>query len=619
VCDRLKLAGKKLSGRGIALIFAALVSLPALSLSAAPAAAETRSLKLYYIHTKEKAVITFKRNGKYDQKGLQELNRFLRDWRRNQPTKMDPRLFDLVWEVYQRSGAKEYINVVSAFRSPETNGMLRSRTKGVAKNSQHTLGKAMDFYIPGVKLSRLREIAMQMQIGGVGFYPTSGSPFVHLDVGSVRAWPRMSRQDLVRIFPKGNTIHLPADGKPLPGYDQAMADYKRRVSSSSIQVASTAGAGPTSSSSGGKKRTLLSALFGGGDEDEDADSITAPAPEERPAPVVQAQQPVAVASAEPPPGVNIDAPLPLSRPSLNNQQANTGLATALYSPTRNAAQEALQAALPPTPTPATEQFADLGDYKIPVPTLLGPRGMRGDAQAGVLTAAVDPQAAGTSDVMAPIPANRPAVAEALLAAADADVEAQADAADQKEAVLSPIVVAALERSGQSARDSMQHVSTPVPTAPAREDSIADLIQNHPAQTPAPAQAPKKQVASLAPATAARETKPTAAQFGDAFDVRGTVDNGLRAGLPAKGGRPSKQEAAISQEAMSGGGRLTQDLISGWALNKTKGEAPRNVKAPRVVSNRILNNEMTASNTPSGFKQGAGTIDSSRFSTPVRMP
>lgn len=123
------------------------------------------------------------------------------------------------------------------------------------------LGKAMDFYIPGVKLATLREIGMQMQIGGVGFYPTSGSPFVHMDVGGVRAWPRMSRQELVRIFPKGNTLHVPSDGKPLPGYEQALADYKKRVSSSSIQVASSAGSGPASSGGGGKRKTLLQALL----------------------------------------------------------------------------------------------------------------------------------------------------------------------------------------------------------------------------------------------------------------------------------------------------------------------------------------------------------------------
>ncbi|WP_425536805.1 DUF882 domain-containing protein [Ensifer adhaerens] len=205
--------------------------------------AEVRSLKLFFTHTGERATITFKRDGKYDPKGLAQINRFLRDWRRNEPARMDPRLLDLVWEVYQRAGAKDYINIVSAYRSPATNNMLRgrSRSTGVAKNSQHMLGKAMDFYIPGVKLTRLREIAMQMQVGGVGYYPTSGSPFVHLDVGNVRAWPRMSRQELARIFPKGQTLHLPASGGALPGYDQAMADYKRRVKSTSIVAANSAG------------------------------------------------------------------------------------------------------------------------------------------------------------------------------------------------------------------------------------------------------------------------------------------------------------------------------------------------------------------------------------------
>jgi hypothetical protein len=156
---------------------------------------------------------------------------------------MDPRLLDLVWEVYKRSGGKDYIHIVSAYRSPTTNNMLRNRSRstGVAKKSQHMLGKAMDFYVPGVKLSTLRALAMQMQVGGVGYYPTSGSPFVHLDVGNVRAWPRMSRQELARLFPSGQTMHLPADGRPLPGYNQAIANYKKRVGPTSIQIASTAG------------------------------------------------------------------------------------------------------------------------------------------------------------------------------------------------------------------------------------------------------------------------------------------------------------------------------------------------------------------------------------------
>ncbi|MGZ2381464.1 uncharacterized protein YcbK (DUF882 family) [Rhizobium brockwellii] len=223
-------------------ILPALFALPALVGSASFASAEDRALKLFFTHTGERATITYKRDGKFDPKGLAQINRFLRDWRRNEPTRMDPRLLDLVWEVYKRSGGKDYIHIVSAYRSPTTNNMLRNRSRstGVAKKSQHMLGKAMDFYVPGVKLSTLRALAMQMQVGGVGYYPTSGSPFVHLDVGNVRAWPRMSRQELARLFPNGQTMHLPADGRPLPGYNQAVANYKKR-GPSSIQIASTAG------------------------------------------------------------------------------------------------------------------------------------------------------------------------------------------------------------------------------------------------------------------------------------------------------------------------------------------------------------------------------------------
>ncbi|MBZ9790952.1 DUF882 domain-containing protein [Rhizobium sp. 3T7] len=249
-------------------ILPALFALPALAGSTSLASAEDRALKLFFTHTGEKATIIYKRDGRFDPKGLSQINRFLRDWRRNEPTRMDPRLLDLVWEVYKRSGAKNYIHIVSAYRSPATNNMLRnrSRTTGVAKKSQHMLGKAMDFYVPGVKLSTLRALAMQMQVGGVGYYPTSGSPFVHLDVGNVRAWPRMSRQELARIFPNGQTMHLPADGRPLPGYNQAVANYRKRVGPSSIQIASTAGedddaGAPATSSRDRADTSLVTALL----------------------------------------------------------------------------------------------------------------------------------------------------------------------------------------------------------------------------------------------------------------------------------------------------------------------------------------------------------------------
>src|SRR5690606_11049560 len=201
-----------------------------------------------------------------DQAGLKKINNFLRDWRRNEPTKMDPRLLDLVWETYQAVGAKDYIHVVSAYRSPATNSMLRKRSKGVANKSQHMLGKAMDFYIPGVSLKKLRDTGLRMQVGGVGYYPRSGSPFVHLDVGNVRHWPRMSRQELVAVFPNGKTLHVPSDGKPLPGFEAALASYESRKKNGTTALA-LASSSSKSSRSGG----LLSALFGGGaDEEEDS-------------------------------------------------------------------------------------------------------------------------------------------------------------------------------------------------------------------------------------------------------------------------------------------------------------------------------------------------------------
>lgn len=262
-------------------------------ISPSQATAETRSLKLYYVHTGEKAEITFKKNGRYLSDGLKRLNVFLRDWRRNEPTKMDPRLFDLIWQVYRATGSNQYITVVSAYRSPATNNMLRAKSSGVAKKSQHTLGRAMDFFIPGVPLAKLRSIAMRYQLGGVGYYPRSGSPFVHLDVGNVRSWPRMSRRELLALFPDGKTVHLPSDGKPLPGYQQALAMLeKRKAAGGEIMIASN-------SSNSRKKKTLLGALFGGGaDEEEDNNDSAQPA-RATPARAAPARRAPAVAPAQP--------------------------------------------------------------------------------------------------------------------------------------------------------------------------------------------------------------------------------------------------------------------------------------------------------------------------------
>ena len=109
---------------------------------------------------------------------------------------MDPRLFDTVWEVYRESGAER--TDPCEFRLPLARDQRHAppALSAVAKNSQHMQGKAMDFYLPDVSTVRLRAIAMRIQNGGVGYYPNAYTPFVHLDVGSVRAWPRMTRDQL---------------------------------------------------------------------------------------------------------------------------------------------------------------------------------------------------------------------------------------------------------------------------------------------------------------------------------------------------------------------------------------------------------------------------------------
>ncbi len=201
-------------------------------LHTAVANGDTRTISLHHTHRGDDITVTFKRNGRYDEDGLKKLNYFLRDWRTDDATTMDPQLFDAVWEVQREFGIDKKIHIISSYRSPRTNEMLRKRSSGVARHSQHMLGKAMDFFIPGVALDRVREAGLRLQRGGVGFYPTSGSPFVHMDVGSVRHWPRMTREQLARVFPDGRTVHVPLDGKPLSGFALAQADLSKRGSDS---------------------------------------------------------------------------------------------------------------------------------------------------------------------------------------------------------------------------------------------------------------------------------------------------------------------------------------------------------------------------------------------------
>jgi uncharacterized protein YcbK (DUF882 family) len=286
---RLSVCGFFAARVGYACCLAVLVLLFASrALQNAVAEGDTRTISMHHIHTDEDITITYKRDGVYDQAALEKLNWFLRDWRKSEKTAMDPHLIDLAWEVQREAGSKEPIWVVCGYRSPETNAMLRHRSTGVARFSQHMLGHAMDFYIPGVNLEHLREIGLRLARGGVGFYPTSGSPFVHMDTGSIRMWPRMSHEELARVFPDGKTVQIPSDGKPLPGYALALADIQQRGNSpsgSSIDAARHSGVDVgTAVASNEPVQNPFARLLGlkmkTNDEDDDNDSaaVADPAP-----------------------------------------------------------------------------------------------------------------------------------------------------------------------------------------------------------------------------------------------------------------------------------------------------------------------------------------------------
>jgi len=182
-----------------------------------------RSLTIYNIHTKETVTAIFKRNGRFVEAGVEKLNHIMRDYRRNEATRMDPELFDLLWQIHTELGSKAPIHLVSGYRSAETNAMLRRTVGGQAKQSRHILGKAADVHFPDIPLKQLRYSALIQERGGVGYYPTSALPFVHVDTDRVRSWPRLPRYELALLFPSGSTRHAPADGGPITREDVRVA------------------------------------------------------------------------------------------------------------------------------------------------------------------------------------------------------------------------------------------------------------------------------------------------------------------------------------------------------------------------------------------------------------
>ena len=145
-----------------------------------------RTLSFFHTHTGEKLQVVYFRQGNYDSRALADLRVFLADWRDGKQHDFDPKLMDILWQLQQATGSSETWEVISAYRSPKTNEMLRNRGSAVAKKSQHLLGNAIDVRLRGTELDVLHDAARNLKLGGVGYYAKSN--FVHVDTGRVRYW-----------------------------------------------------------------------------------------------------------------------------------------------------------------------------------------------------------------------------------------------------------------------------------------------------------------------------------------------------------------------------------------------------------------------------------------------
>jgi len=151
-----------------------------------PVSNAPRFLRLHNIHTQEKLEAVYFEKGEYVPDAVQALDKVLRDYRTGDVYSINPRLFDTLSSLADKTDAKSHFQVISGYRSPKTNAMLHQRSGEVAKRSLHMDGKAIDIYLEDVALDRVRAAALDLGRGGVGYYPTS--KFVHLDVGPVRRW-----------------------------------------------------------------------------------------------------------------------------------------------------------------------------------------------------------------------------------------------------------------------------------------------------------------------------------------------------------------------------------------------------------------------------------------------
>ena len=150
------------------------------------AAMPEKSLKLYNTHTGETFSDVFWADGQFLPESLHDINYLLRDHRSDKVMPIDTNLLSLLEKVSEQIGPSHTVHIISGYRSPETNQLLADRSNGVARHSLHLEGKAIDIRVPGQTLTSVRQIAMNLRGGGVGFYPDS--QFVHIDTGRIRSW-----------------------------------------------------------------------------------------------------------------------------------------------------------------------------------------------------------------------------------------------------------------------------------------------------------------------------------------------------------------------------------------------------------------------------------------------
>ena len=143
-------------------------------------------IHLVNAHTNEKFHGVYRIGNRYLPEAFRKINSFMRDFRTGDVYTMDKKLIDILASIQVRSQQKAPIEILSGYRSPKTNSMLRKASSGVAKNSYHLKGQAADLHIPGYSTSQLRAIAIDLGVGGVGYYPRSD--FIHVDTGDVRTW-----------------------------------------------------------------------------------------------------------------------------------------------------------------------------------------------------------------------------------------------------------------------------------------------------------------------------------------------------------------------------------------------------------------------------------------------